>query len=632
MLQLVYRNSEGEKIVIRLDDAAVVTVGREEGSIIRPRNPSVSRGHARIFQDNGRWSVEDLGSSNHSYVNDQRIDRIPIGAGDVLRFGDFRVKVQGVVSPRGSRPRKKAARRSANADDRRAANEQREADNQAKREARSKRRKTDGEAKTAAPPVAEKDAEPTPAGPAAAPEVARKQADSKPAHTEDEAPSPSPPGDDTVKRMETAEQHASALADALTESESRIEELELRCHELELREQRHEEELDGWHDRSKRILAQLEHEKGIRERTREELDEREGQLTELEEKLEGLNAGLAASASSRTESDDQLAELKTKVVQKDRRIDELQRELDLMEYDLRQAREEIEGLQDSFNHDNTEQRRLERELALLREVITEKESVVSQLKVEIETKSREIYDLKVGTGIKDLEEARRDVLEQYFEKNREVDRLAEALKESERLGEAQSARVSELESAAAHQRDIREHPDFQRKEREVERAVADRDGLLGELARLTEKLSEHGPDVKARLEAEMAAMERRHVALESKLTASQAEATGLGDELAAIREEAASTTQNIPRQGVTGWAGQEAAQARLADVMDDFVAWKVNLNLLRTYLEEAADATREGAASDLAMESVDELLTVVSSEAAVIGKELVALKDLLAQG
>ncbi|MEE2778899.1 MAG: FHA domain-containing protein, partial [Myxococcota bacterium] len=95
MLQLVYRDSEGERIVVRLDPEQAVTIGRNPGSTIRTDNPSVSRAHAEIVREGGGWVVRDLGSSNHTYVNGNIIKQASIGAGDVVRFGDLRVKVQG---------------------------------------------------------------------------------------------------------------------------------------------------------------------------------------------------------------------------------------------------------------------------------------------------------------------------------------------------------------------------------------------------------------------------------------------------------------------------------------------------------------------------------------------------------
>lgn len=53
----------------------------------------VSRKHARIWQDGGSWRVQDLGSSNGTYVlrgDFERIEESEITDGDELAFGNAR--------------------------------------------------------------------------------------------------------------------------------------------------------------------------------------------------------------------------------------------------------------------------------------------------------------------------------------------------------------------------------------------------------------------------------------------------------------------------------------------------------------------------------------------------------------
>ncbi|MCB0290509.1 MAG: FHA domain-containing protein [Calditrichaeota bacterium] len=48
---------------------------------------TVSRRHARIFREKGHYYIEDLGSRNHTYVNDERIKRIRLADQDQIRVG-----------------------------------------------------------------------------------------------------------------------------------------------------------------------------------------------------------------------------------------------------------------------------------------------------------------------------------------------------------------------------------------------------------------------------------------------------------------------------------------------------------------------------------------------------------------
>ncbi len=72
-------------------------LGREQGSAdLVIDDPGVSRRHARVLVDNGGVIVEDLGSSNGTYVNGQRISGpVELGAGDEVQVGATVLGVEG---------------------------------------------------------------------------------------------------------------------------------------------------------------------------------------------------------------------------------------------------------------------------------------------------------------------------------------------------------------------------------------------------------------------------------------------------------------------------------------------------------------------------------------------------------
>ena len=44
--------------------------------------------HARLYGENGSWYVEDLGSTNGTFLNDRKVDRaLEVHAGDVVKVG-----------------------------------------------------------------------------------------------------------------------------------------------------------------------------------------------------------------------------------------------------------------------------------------------------------------------------------------------------------------------------------------------------------------------------------------------------------------------------------------------------------------------------------------------------------------
>jgi diguanylate cyclase (GGDEF)-like protein len=68
-------------------DAEEIVCGRGADCDIQIDRDSVSRRHARLFRTGSGWEVEDLGSTNGSYINDAPIDRCQLRDGDFLKVG-----------------------------------------------------------------------------------------------------------------------------------------------------------------------------------------------------------------------------------------------------------------------------------------------------------------------------------------------------------------------------------------------------------------------------------------------------------------------------------------------------------------------------------------------------------------
>jgi pSer/pThr/pTyr-binding forkhead associated (FHA) protein len=76
--------------------AGQVTVGRALDNELVFDDPSLSRKHCRVSrQGPGQLALEDLGSSNGSYVNGRKIGRAVAATGDVVQFGDLVFRVEG---------------------------------------------------------------------------------------------------------------------------------------------------------------------------------------------------------------------------------------------------------------------------------------------------------------------------------------------------------------------------------------------------------------------------------------------------------------------------------------------------------------------------------------------------------
>ena len=79
-------------------DQDTITIGRDEGVDVLIDNPSVSRQHARVRREGEAWVVEDLGSSNGTFMHGERIEGPrPIQPGQEIGFGKFSVVFGKVV-------------------------------------------------------------------------------------------------------------------------------------------------------------------------------------------------------------------------------------------------------------------------------------------------------------------------------------------------------------------------------------------------------------------------------------------------------------------------------------------------------------------------------------------------------
>lgn len=69
-------------------NAAHCIIGRERAAAdVILRDPNVSRRHAELTFTGSDWSIEDLNSTNGTFVNNRRITRCPLRNGDLLTFG-----------------------------------------------------------------------------------------------------------------------------------------------------------------------------------------------------------------------------------------------------------------------------------------------------------------------------------------------------------------------------------------------------------------------------------------------------------------------------------------------------------------------------------------------------------------
>jgi pSer/pThr/pTyr-binding forkhead associated (FHA) protein len=69
-------------------------IGRSDACQVILQDTYVSQVHARVFPKDGEWFVEDLGSTNGTYLNRAKVSQpASIAAGDEIKIGKTSLEV-----------------------------------------------------------------------------------------------------------------------------------------------------------------------------------------------------------------------------------------------------------------------------------------------------------------------------------------------------------------------------------------------------------------------------------------------------------------------------------------------------------------------------------------------------------
>lgn len=87
--------SAGETLTLRVMPGTARTLGRGPQANFIVEAPLVSRLHCRFAAGaSGKLEVEDLGSTNGTWVNGQRVKHAPLAPGDLVRVGQLELTVE----------------------------------------------------------------------------------------------------------------------------------------------------------------------------------------------------------------------------------------------------------------------------------------------------------------------------------------------------------------------------------------------------------------------------------------------------------------------------------------------------------------------------------------------------------
>ena len=583
--KLIYQDPEGSERDLLLTSEAESLIGRHPMCELAVSRPSVSRKHARFIFDGGHFYVEDLGSSNGTYVNNQRVTRAKLSGGDEVRCGDFELKFSDVADagpdiPVPGRPPKPRVvgtirpRRRTSDVPRRPDRESEgrptvTAGSQGLASAvsagpgptvlpdspmpRRQRRRTT----RPAPVHNESSAEPLiarPSPPAAAPVPAdldklreelsfwKAQAEAK--SILDPVAERRAESTESVREIERLRKQLGEEQDKRSQTDQEVSDLRgdldtriRRIAELEAGLRRSEEQRETLTDRALRLKEQTQELQEQAEAYRREKVDVESERNEAIDQVSQLRQSLELTSGREAELVETVNDLKREVRQSEKSQKELEKQLDLAEYNLKNAREENENLRLALGEDGSARHGLNEKLDHVRQVVAEKEEIIDQLQADLSRAQSHIAqleeDLRSGASGQvdqlqaELGKAHALVKQQseILDANRRTIQDAESLRrEIERLEEELLESEGRVTGAAPGRQVMQQLNDLRRANRDLKHEV---EGLVGELESAAHPQGSADEGLRGELdeahaagravEAARAAAEQRVRALETEL-------------------------------------------------------------------------------------------------------------------
>ena len=93
-MRMVVKQKDGNTKEFHFNEGPI-SIGRGADSQVFLPDKAVSRKHAVVHAgEDGTWTLEDLGSSNKTFLNDKAVTKAQIKHGDCLRITDFTIEIE----------------------------------------------------------------------------------------------------------------------------------------------------------------------------------------------------------------------------------------------------------------------------------------------------------------------------------------------------------------------------------------------------------------------------------------------------------------------------------------------------------------------------------------------------------
>jgi len=210
----------------------------------------------------------------------------------------------------------------------------------------------------------------------------------------------------------------------------------------ERRLEHHDNVVEGLNDRIAKLKEQVDLQKDQLRGYRDELKLRNDQIEDLDFKLSTLEDARSNNDQASASAVSTIADLKVQINQRDRKIDDLQRELDLAQYAMTSEKDNVERLEMTLSQVNNQIEGFERYRGDMKKVVEQHEATIDDLRHAVDQKEREnlrlVEDLRAmeknaGSGRGQQEELDR-LRATLRERDEELRVLDGQLREAERRG------------------------------------------------------------------------------------------------------------------------------------------------------------------------------------------------------
>ena len=242
----------------------------------------------------------------------------------------------------------------------------------------------------------------------------------------------------------------SSQDDMYRELQEKLEERDQILTDYERRNEYHETVVTGLKDMIDKLKEQLDHQKEQYQECRKDLVASQDEAESLKMELATLKDTLESKGMATSNAETAIADLKVQLTQKNRLVNDLQRELDLAQFSCKEERENVERLKENVDTLNEALEESQRRNRDMKKVVEQHEVMFTELKGNLNDRAREIRQLqdslraKGGGDSAALMQELSQVRDQLNRKNGEIELLQKQLKSAEENGLANGADAEKI--------------------------------------------------------------------------------------------------------------------------------------------------------------------------------------------